>query len=404
MRVAYVCADPGVPVFGSKGCSIHVQAVLAELANRGARVELFTPRPGGSPVESLETVRVHQLPDVGRGDVAQREQRALATNEALRFTLQQEGPFDLVYERYALWSYAGQEYARAEGIPSVLEVNAPLIREQTEHRELIDRLGAELATRRAFRAAGALVAVSKGVAEAISPWLDDEHTVHVVPNGVDVRRFLEASDLPHIAPDGEPSAADAVESALPFTVGFVGSLKPWHGLEHLIAAFGILHRRHPEARLLLVGDGPERERIERELDHRSLRSASHLTGAVAPHEVPRWMRRMHVGVAPYPALERFYFSPLKIMEYMAAGLPAVASAIGQIPEVVEHGRTGLLVPPGDPPALAEALDRIRMNAPLGRQLGRAGRQRALAEHSWEAAVTHILHIAARAAPAQVGPR
>ena len=61
MRIAYICADPGVPVFGSKGCSVHVQEGIRALKGQGARVDLFAARPGGKPSSDLEHVPVHCL-------------------------------------------------------------------------------------------------------------------------------------------------------------------------------------------------------------------------------------------------------------------------------------------------------------------------------------------------------
>src|SRR5262245_9661657 len=130
MRIAYVCADQGVPVFGRKGCSIHVQEVVRAFVLLGYEVELFTPRPAGEPPAGLEAVTVRALPLSQNKDPAQREQEALGANAALWFALQRHGPFDLVFERYSLWSFAALEYAQAEKVPSLLEVNAPLVEEQ----------------------------------------------------------------------------------------------------------------------------------------------------------------------------------------------------------------------------------------------------------------------------------
>ena len=137
MRIAYVCADQGVPVFGRKGCSIHVQEVVRAFAQQGEQVELFTPRTEGEPPPGLEAVPVHGLPRPTEKEAAARERAALAANDALRSALEREGPFDLVYERYSLWSFAGMEHARAAGVPGLLEVNAPLIEEQVEHHTLV---------------------------------------------------------------------------------------------------------------------------------------------------------------------------------------------------------------------------------------------------------------------------
>src|SRR5437899_3210985 len=101
MRIAYVCADPGVPVFGRKGCSVHVQEVVRALLARGAQIEIFAARIDGEPLGGLEEVRVHELLPLPRGEPEQREQAALAANDFLFAALEREGPFDLVYERYS---------------------------------------------------------------------------------------------------------------------------------------------------------------------------------------------------------------------------------------------------------------------------------------------------------------
>src|SRR5438552_14024176 len=127
MRIAYVCADPGVPVFGKKGSSVHVQEVVRGLLVQGAQVELFATRFDGEPPAGLEGVRVHALPPLPRGEPCERERAALAANGGLSAALARQGPFDLIYERYSLWSFAGMDYALAHAIPGLLEVNAPLI-------------------------------------------------------------------------------------------------------------------------------------------------------------------------------------------------------------------------------------------------------------------------------------
>src|SRR5262249_1491927 len=154
MRIAFVCADRGVPVFGRKGCSIHVQEVIRALLRQGAQVELFAQRPEGEPPPGLGAIRVQALPSLPKGAHVVREQAALAANDTLYQMLEREGPFDLVYERYSLWSYAGMEYARDSETSGLLEVNAPLIDEQTQHRVLVDRAAADRVAERVFAAAG----------------------------------------------------------------------------------------------------------------------------------------------------------------------------------------------------------------------------------------------------------
>ena len=117
-------------------------------------------------------------------------------------------------------------------------------------------------------------------------------------------------------------------------MGFVGTLRPWHGVEGLIEAFAVLHGLDPDVRLLIVGDGPLRNTLESMAADRGVSHAVDFRGAVEPSEVPRMLASMDVAVAPYPPLDDFYFSPLKLFEYMAAGCAIVAAAIGQINQTV----------------------------------------------------------------------
>ena len=383
MRIAYVCADLGVPVFGRKGCSIHVQEVVRALSEQGATVELFARRLEGEPPSGLETVCTHELPAVPRVDPAIREQMALAANGDVHALLEREGLFDLVYERYSLWSFAAMEYARDSGTPGFLEVNAPLISEQAEHRTLVDRIAAERVAERVFGAATALLAVSAEVAAYLEQYRGTRGRIHIVPNGVDPNRFPE--QLTPYCP-GPPGS---------YTIGFVGTLKPWHGLTTLVEAFAMLHREAANARLLVVGDGPERSRLEGDLAERGLRESAVFTGSVAPQMIPGLLASMDVAVAPYPELANFYFSPLKVYEYMAAGLPIVASRVGQLAELLRHEETGLLCAPGDAPALASALERLRTDEALRQRLGSAARATAFQKHTWAAVARRIIGLAQR---------
>jgi len=391
MRVAYICADAGVPVFGSKGCSVHVQEMVRALIEQGADVELFAGRRGGDPPHDLAGVRMHPLCSSLPADLEARELALLEVNDTLRRLLDDCGPFDLVYERHALWSHAGQEWAKESGIPSILEVNAPLIQEQEQHRGLRDRDRADWAARRAFAAATALVAVSHGVAAHLCGYEETKGRVHVIPNGIRPARF----------PADVPPARERRDDV--FTIGFVGSLKPWHGLTTLLGAFERLHHDPPAGRqseLLIVGDGPLREALEQRLNATSgaIRQSVTFAGAVPPDDVPRWLAAMDVGVAPYPGLADFYFSPLKVIEYMAAGLPVVASRVGDLPQLQEAG-AGILCPPDDPLSLAGAIRRLMLDPWFCRRLGEAGRRIAHEQYTWSSVARRVLELAGLAEPA-----
>ena len=138
------------------------------------------------------------------------------------------------------------EHARDSRAAGLLEVNAPLIEEQATHRTLVDREAAERVAARAFAAASALLAVSSALARRLDRHPAAHGRVHVVPNAVTPERF----------PIGLRATRPAAEGV--FTVGFLGSLKPWHGLAVLAEAFARLRELRPASRLLVVGDGPGR--------------------------------------------------------------------------------------------------------------------------------------------------
>lgn len=412
-RIAYVCTDPGIPVFGSKGASIHVQEVLRALLRRGWKPELFTCRLGGGAPSELEDVPVHLLPRADVRDAAERERRSRLLDEKLLNTLRRKGPFDLVYQRYSLWSDSGMRFAAEARIPGILEVNAPLVEEQLRHRTLVDRKGAVSVTRSAFARASLLVAVSQPVADWVEDTLGgDGARIQVVPNGVDAARFQNPGPLPDPTTprSGKAAAGEGCESA-PMTIGFVGTLKPWHGLPALLQAFSLLSaevgkRAEPAPyRLLIVGDGPERSTLRRQAQREGLEPLVEFTGAVPHRRIPELLQRMDVAVAPYPepGPGGFYFSPLKILEYMAAGRPVVASRLASIESLITDGDHGLLTPPGDASALAASLERLRADPTLRRRLGENGRRRVLGQHTWDQVVGRILGSARRKPPARPLP-
>ena len=362
MHIAYVCLDPGIPVFGTKGASVHIQEVVREYRRRGHDVTVYATRRGSDVPDDLAELRVVDVPITTR-DEEERERAQQAASASVS-DMVRAGGYDLVYERYSLFSTVIAEC----GVPGILEVNAPLIDEQRTHRMLVDEQAADAALQEQVQAALATICVSDPVRDWVIARTEGTR-VFTVPNGVNVHRITPQPESP-----GAP------------VVTFVGTLKPWHGVDVLLRARA---QAHKDWQLRIIGDGPMR--VELDDLARSLGIDVDFRGAVTPDAIPQHMAGTAIGVAPYPAMDTDsdqYFSPLKVYEYMAAGLPVVASRVGQLPEIM--GESAYLVPPSDPEALAEALDALVANPVERARVGSDNRRQAEREHSWTGTVDHIL--------------
>jgi glycosyltransferase involved in cell wall biosynthesis len=203
-----------------------------------------------------------------------------------------------------------------------------------------------------------VLAVSEPLARALIADGVDEGKIEVVPNGVAPERFA-------------PARRDRER----FVVGFAGSMKPWHGIETLVEAVS----RVPNVHLEVAGHGPQEGLLERLPAERVTRFG------VLPHaRVVELMAGWDVGLAPYAPVDGFWFSPIKVLEYMAAGACPVASDLGDAPELLGHGRRGVLVPAGDAAALAAALAGLAADRERARLLGDHARAWVAAHRSWSA--------------------
>ena len=127
---------------------------------------------------------------------------------------------------------------------------------------------------------------------------------------------------------------------------------------------------------------------------RGLGGSAVFTGALAQEEVASLVRHFDVALAPYQELEHaFYFSPLKLFEYMAMAVPVVAARMGQVCDVIEHGRTGWLYTPGDAEELSALIRGLAIQPQLCREAGQAARQQVLTHHTWQQNAERLLRIA-----------
>jgi glycosyltransferase involved in cell wall biosynthesis len=352
-------------VNGLIDCGLSVHSVAAERL-AGTERAAFTE---AVPRRALDLVQ-----GVGYADYA-RQIRAAASEMCA----------DFVYERYQMGSSAGLRVARSLGVPLVLEFNGPEVWVQQHWRGGRMMLGGPLARleRRNLLDASVVVVVSAALRDLVVADGVPPARVLVNPNGVDVDALA-----PYRACDARAWRAHLGLPERP-TVGFVGTFGAWHGVRLLPA----LAEAVPEAQWILIGGGGLLPEVRDEIDRRGLGDRVRLTGVIEHTRACEMLSASDVCVSPHvpnPDGSPFFGSPTKLFEYMGLARPVVASDLDQIGEVIEHERSGLLVPPGDIPAAAAAVQRLLADDRLRTWLGAGALERASTVYSWRAHAQRIV--------------
>jgi glycosyltransferase involved in cell wall biosynthesis len=346
-RVAYLCLQA---TREGQASHAHVHEIINGLRRQGLTVDLFEPRAGGArPAPGL----VRKL----LGFLAVQ----------LRLVCRLPG-YDALYVRGHFAEAPTVLAAWILRVPQVHEVNGPMEDLFVMYPWTRPLAGLFTALSRVqHHLADAIVTVTPQMAE----WCAGEfrhRNVHVVPNGANTEYFHPGARHP-----GAPSGSYAI---------FFGAFSPWQGIDTMLAAVG-RPEWPPGTRLVLAGDGTERPKVE---------------AAAASGD-----RVVYLGVVPYRDLGGYVasaavglcvkddagghagmgWSPLKLYEMMAAGVPVVVSRLAGQVEVVESAGAGLVVPPGDAAALAEAVARLVQDPAGSRAMGQRGSERIVQAHSWD---------------------
>lgn len=294
---------------------------------------------------------------------------------------------DVVYERSGLYKDGVARTCRRLRIPYVLFVEADEVLEfDYQNRSLSPMLRwrAHKAFRYNLNAAGIVLCVSSALRNHLMGiWKISGDKIHVIPNAADfdkfhpdldersrMRTYLNVGDVPVIL--------------------FVGSFFKWHDVETLLNAFGMLLRAGADGRLLLVGDGSMRIAMEQRAVEIGYGSAVRFIGGVKHSDVASYLAAADISVVPYPNMKHeMWMSPLKLFEYMASGKAIIASAVGQVLDIIQDGRNGLLVPPGDASGMAEAMKKLIRDAELRARLGQQARADAVERYSWNQYISRL---------------
>jgi glycosyltransferase involved in cell wall biosynthesis len=305
-------------------------------------------------------------------------------DRARKFRVEPVGPWgdskvEFVWQRHDLFHDAGIQLARQLDVPSVLFVPAVVVWESQQWEvarpgwsHLLERFGEQPA----LRSADLIACGSDLVAEQVRRLGADEQRMIVTPSGADLNLFGKLPDRDRVRAE--------LRLTNRFVIGWVGSFRKFHALDQAVEALAGLEG----ATLLLVGDGPERARV-RELGRES-GVAIRLTGTVPYQQIPKYLAAMDVALVLGSPDQPFHYSPLKLAEYLAAGLPVVAPNVAQLHDRLTDGLDAMLVPLGDASALAGALKQLRDDPDLRGRLSEAARESARRNWSWDSEMRRIL--------------
>ncbi|NAZ85057.1 glycosyltransferase family 4 protein [Kineococcus indalonis] len=372
LRVVYLSDSP-VRTDGAAG--VHVLATTRHMHRQGVEVVLVVPR-GEEAVEEPFEVRQLALP----GAVTSFFYQAALLARLPR--LLRAGRVDAVYARQSAYLFVPGLLCRAMRVPFVTEVNG------TNHEEVAGSARSALARalwraanpgavleRISYGCAARIVTVTPGLAGYLRgkfPSAADK--VVVVPNGVDVGTFCAEG----CTGGSRPGAR----------VGYVGGLTAWQGLEFVVRAWPAVRDEVPDAELVLVGGGEQEQELRRLAADLGVDASVRFVGPRPHEEVPELLRSFDVGVAYYVRDRSGLHSSFKVLEYLAAGVPVVASDNEDVLDA--FGGAVATVPAEDSEALAVELAGLLLDAGRRGELAARGRELVREAYSWEACTRRVL--------------
>ena len=303
---------------------------------------------------------------------------------------------DLVYERYAVGNFAPALVCRARGVPLVVEVNDSVViaRSRATTFPGLNRW----IEARVLGSADLVVTVTEHFQARLLAQFPrlQEAQVLVLPNAVARDRF-EAR--PGVTAD--PAALKArLQLGARTLLGTTGQFLPWHGLARLVEATAPLANA-ADLEFLFIGDGPARPEVMQTARAAGVEDRVTWTGMVPRSSVPDYLALLDVAVIPAC---NDHCSPMKLMEFMALGLPVVAPDLPNIREVLEDRRTGRLFRPDDMDDLRACLAEVLADRPASRAMGQRARAHVLANLTWAGHADKIIHaLAGRRAAAEGHP-
>ena len=356
------------------GQAVHVSSLIEAFVERGHEVlESALVRHTGPEAEARRSGAANSDPTaqssrwawVGRLPRAALEVAEYAYSHPARRRLRREARAfqpDFLYERYAFGNEAGVHAARSLKLPIVLEVNSPMVHELGATRGLAFPAYARRVERRIFRGATRVAVVTAVLGEMLVEGGVDPERLIITPNGVRLELYGKSSPA-------QARMRMGVQDLRVPLLGFVGYLRDWHRLDRVARAMSDPSLK--QAQLIVIGEGPGEAGLREAARHAGTEQRVHFLGTRPHTEIPDLLPAFDVALVP--AINP-YASPLKLHEYMAAGLAVVAPNQANLREVVAHGRTAMLVDPQDDDDLGSAVAHLVADEDLRKRLGAAARR------------------------------
>lgn len=362
---------------GAEG--VHINEMITAFRELGHQVELCCPRaarrPPGLSLGMTGMSLAESKGFLGWLRLLRRQGLELSYNLVslgrLSVRLARQRP-DFIYERYSPYHVAGIIGAALFRVPLVLEVNSTYGGRFPRRRLAFPRLCA-LMEKLALRQASVVAVVSQPLRDCVMDRGVASTRVVVTPNAVNEKAIRG------VTIDRDTARAQIGVAADRVVVGFVGSLRRWHGVDALVNVIPEVLEAIPEAMFLVVGSGELEAELSVLEQRPGLEGRLLLTGGVAHEQVGPLVMAMDIGIMPD---SNEWGSPMKILEYMAYGKTTVAPRYAPIQEIVEDGRTGILFQPRDQAALCHAIVRACSDQSLRAAMGQAAREYVLTQRRW----------------------
>ena len=378
IKIAYLCSDVGIPVLGFMGCSVHVREMAGALADLCQGITVYAPLKGEGNQFPHKIVEVKRF----KKKWIPRDLRLILSNmnlfRACRRQFQLYKPH-FIYERYGLYGWAGVKLAREFSIPLIVEINT-LLAEEEKDRLHFPGL-ARMVETTIMKRADAVCSNSEIMRSLLLERGMKGEKILVTPNGINLEKFNSSVD------GGEIRKRYNLEEKV--IAGFVGILKRLWGIYTIVECAQQVFPRNNDLHFMIVGAGKELKDIERLIEANGLTGRFTLTGGVSHSDIPKYIAAMDIGLAPYCRKEPFHGSAMKIFEYMAMAKPVIASAQGQIKNIINHGENGLLIEPDDSNGLAKSILELGRDKTKMSNMGMKARA-TVETYTWEANARKVL--------------